>query len=803
MKWNVKRAAVLGAGAMGSRIAAQLANCGIPSYLLDLVPQELTPEEKKKGFSLSSPLVRNRLARTGLEAAAKSKPAAFFIDEAASFITPGNFEDHLPCVAEADWIIEAVAENLEIKRSLWERVAAFRKPGTVVSSNTSGLPISGIAAGFSDEFRRHWLGTHFFNPPRYLHLLEVVPGPDTLPEIVEAVSSFADLRLGKGVVRAKDTPNFIANRIGLFSTCNILRLAHEEGFTVEEVDRLTGAALGWPKSAIFGTIDLVGLDILAAVTRNLLENAAGDECREIFVLPEYAEKMLSRGLLGAKAGMGFYKRPKQASDNNETLAIDLTSLEYRPRKKVPFPSLDIARNIDDAGKRIRLLLEADDRAGRFLWKALSGTILYAARRIPEIADRTVEIDRAMRWGFGWELGPFELWDAVDLEESTRRMESEGCELPENVRRMLLSGRKSFYQDSQQGRRFFDFRSGDYLVLEEPPGVLLLHGGRQALRLIRQNAGASLLDLGDGVACVEFHSKMNAIGPDIIAMLNAGVRELSKGFEALVIANQGANFSAGANLLLLLMEIRAGNWDEIDRMVRSFQQMTLALKYSAKPVVAAPFKMALGGGCEVALGAPRVRAGAETYMGLVEAGVGLVPAGGGVKELYLRAVDHLPPATETLPAIQEVFRMIGFAKVSTSAENARQLGFLRPEDEITINPDRLLADAKQTALDMVNEGYRPMHPGPRSDIRVPGEGGLAELNLRIYLARQGEFITDHDAVVAGKIANILCGGKLTAPAVVSEQYLLDLAREAFLSLCGEANTQARIEHMLQTGKPLRN
>lgn len=799
MKWNVRRAAVLGAGTMGSRIAAHLANCGIPSYLLDLVPRELTPEEKKKGLQLSSPVVRNRIARTGLEAALKGKPAAFYLDETASFITPGNFEDDLSKVAEADWIIEAVAENLEIKRALLERVAAFRKPGTVISSNTSGLPIRGIAAGFSEEFRRHWLGTHFFNPPRYLHLLEVIPGPDTLPEVIEAISNFADVRLGKGVVHAKDTPNFVGNRIGVFFICNVLRAMQDEGLTVEEVDRLTGPALGLPKSATFGTLDLVGLDILVAATRTVLENATEDECHEFYRLPEFVQKMVARGLLGAKTGTGFYKRLKDGAVS----VLDLETLEYRTAKKVQFPSLDIAKNVEDSRLRVRTLLESDDRAGRFLWKALSPAFLYAARRIPEIADRVVEIDRAMQWGFGWEMGPFEMWDAVGLEKSVRRMEKEGNEIPENVRGMLLADHTHFYHDSEQGRRYFDFRIGDYLQLEQAPGILLLRGGQNAPRVIRQNSDASLLDLGDGVACVEFHSKMNSIGPEGVSMVNAGLRELAAGFDALVIANQGVNFSAGANLLLLLMESRAGNWEEIDLAVRKFQQMTLGIKYSPKPVVVAPFKMVLGGGCEVALAAPRLRAAAETYMGLVEAGVGLVPAGGGVKEMLLRSTENLPAGEELLPAVKEAFQLISFAKVSTSAEEARRLRFLRPGDGITMNGERLVADAKQTAREMATEGYHPPAPGPRHDIRVAGEPALAELKIGIHVARRGEFITAHDALIAGKIAHILCGGNLTGSQLVSEQYLLDLERDAFLSLCGEANTQARIEHMLQTGKALRN
>ena len=802
MRWNVNRAVVLGAGTMGSRIAAHLANCGIPSKLLDLAPRELTPDETERGLDLRSPAVRNRFARNGLDAALKGKPSAFYVDDAASLITPGNFDDHLDVVAEADWIIEAVAENLEIKRALLQRVAALRKPGTVISTNTSGLPIAQIASGFPEEFRRHWLGTHFFNPPRYLHLLEVIPGPDTLPEIVEQVSRFADLRLGKGVVRCKDTPNFIGNRIGVFFLANILKVIQEENLTVEEVDRLTGPLIGFPKSATFGTLDLVGLDIMVAVTRNLFENAPQDECRDTFHIPEFVERMMAKNLLGAKTGGGFFQRSKGHS-SGDALALDLQSLAYRPQKKVQFPSLDLARETEDLRERFRMLLEADDAAGHFLWKAFAPTFLYAARRIPEIADRVVEIDRAMQWGFGWSLGPFELWDAAGLQRSVHRMEKEGADIPENIQRMLAAGHARFYDDRGQGRRYYDFGSVSYHAIKQSPGILLLHWPSAAPRLIRAGADASVLDLGDGIACVEFHGKANAISPSVVSMINAGLGGLIADFEALVIANQGVNFSAGANLQLLLQEARNANWEEIDCEVRAFQQMTLALKYSPKPVVVAPFRMTLGGGCEVALAAPRLRASAETYMGLVEVSVGLIPAGGGAKEMLLRVTENLPAGEELLPAIREAFHTIGYARVSGSAADARRLRFLRPADGITMNGERLVADAKQTALEMVRDSFRPADSGPRGNIRVPGQAAIAELQIGIHIARQGEFLSVHDALIARKLAHVLCGGNLTSPSLVTEQYLLDLEREAFISLCGEPKTQERIEHMLKTGKPLRN
>ena len=805
--WNVGKAAVLGAGTMGSRIAAHLANCGIPTCLLDLAPTQLTPEEERRKLALNSPQVRNRIARQGLEAALKSRPAAFFAEEISDLITVGNFEDHLSWVSDADWIIEAVAEDLEIKRALWQRVAPRRNPGAVASTNSSGLSVAEIAAGLPEEFRRHWLGTHFFNPPRYLHLLELIPGPDTLAEVLAAVSRFADLRLGKGVVVAKDTPNFIANRIGVFCTSLALRLVQQEGLTVEETDRLLNAVAGWPRSALFGTLDLVGLDIFAASSRTVYDRAPHDERRELFRIPEIITNMMARGLLGNKSGSGFYKRPPKSS-GGEPLVLDLETFEYRPAKEGAFASLESASHAADTAMRMQLVLQSDDRASRFLWKFLSQTFLYAARRIPEIAHGVVDVDRAMRWGYGWELGPFELWDAVGVDETACRMESDGNGIPEHVAAMLQAGHRHFYDSPTGSLRYFDFSQAVYSPASFSPGVLLLRGGPQTPLVLRRNEGASLRDLGDGVLGVEFHSKVNVLGVDAVEMVEAGLAKVSSNFDALVIGNQsrgnqGAHFSAGANLLHLLTLIRAGHWDELDRLVRRFQQMHQSIKYCSKPVVVAPFGQTLGGGCEIALAAPRVQAAAETYIGLVETGVGLVPAGGGIKEILVRLSDSHPRSDELAAATRELYRTISLARVSSCAGEARQLGFLRDTDGITINPDRLLADAKQTALEMVRRGYRPARPAPRHDIRVLGEGGLAVFRIGLHIARQGQFITEYDAVVLAKLAHVVCGGKLTGPATVSEQYLLDLEREAFLSLCGDTRTQERIQHTLETGKPLRN
>ncbi len=802
MTTAIHRAAVLGAGVMGSRIAAHLANAGIPTYLLDIAPTALNEAERKAGLTLESPAVRNRIVLAGLEAAKKSRPAAFFVPENAEWITPGNFDDNLGWLAEADWIIEAVAENLEIKRALLDRVEQVRRPGSIVTTNTSGLPVNLIAEGRSDDFRRHWLGTHFFNPPRYLHLLELIPGRDTLPEVVEAVADFADRRLGKGIIIAKDTPNFIANRIGTFSLVNLLRLMQEEGLTVEEVDALTGPAVGAPKTATFRLLDLVGLDTAAHVIRNIHQNAATDERRDFYCVPPFLEEMLKRNWIGDKAGQGFYKKGKKSGDGErEILALDLKTFEYRPRQRPKFAALEMARNVDDPAERLRLVLNSDDRAGRFAWRAMSEVFVYAANRIPEISDRVVEVDRSMKWGFNWDLGLFEMWDALGVPATVARLGKEGRTVPENVRGMLASGATSFFRRQSGHTQYFDFRTNAYQALDHPPGVILLADEKDRSRLIKKNAGASLVDLGDGVCCVEFHSKMNAIGQDIVAMIGAGLQEAARNFEAMVIANQGENFSVGANLMLALMAIQSEEWDEIDLAIRQFQNANMAVKYSERPVVVAPFGLALGGGCEIPLHAARICAHAELYMGLVETGVGLIPGAGGCKEMVVRANEAVGPEADVLEPIRQLFEQTAFAKVSTSAEEARRLRFLRPADSITMNRGRLVADAKALALELARGGYRPARP--RSDLRVPGESGLAALKLGIHLARQAEYISDHDALVARKLAYVLCGGNLSGYQRVSEQYLLDLEREAFLSLCGEKKTQERIAHTLKTGKALRN
>jgi 3-hydroxyacyl-CoA dehydrogenase len=792
---------------MGARIAAHLANAGVPCYLLDIVPRELTPDEERKGLTLESPAVRNRIVLAGLEAAKKSRPAAFFTPDAARLVRPGNLEDNIAWCGDVDWIIEVVAENLEVKRKLLERVEDVRKPGTIVTSNTSGLPIHLVAEGRSEDFQQNWAGTHFFNPPRYMKLVELIAGPKTKPDVVESLDEFCDRRLGKGVVPAKDTPNFIANRIGTFSILSAITQMLALDMTVEEVDSCTGPALGWPKSATFRTADLVGLDVLAHVIRNIYGNAPQDESRELYRVPPLVEEMMKRGWLGEKTGSGFYKRVKKG-DESEILTLDWKKMEYRPREKARFGSIEAGKAVEDTRTRIRALLgpalegKEGDKANQFLWAALGGTCLYAARRVPEIADTIVDVDRAMRWGFAWELGPFETWDAVGVERMAKTLEREGKPIPPVVTKILASAGKSFYASEKGATSYFDLGAAAMKPVAEPAGILILKSLKDRTPVVQENTGASLIDLGDGVLCCEFHTKMNAIGGDILAMIHAGVKRVGADFDAMVIGNQATNFSAGANLLLLLVSAQEAEWDEIHLAVRQFQGTTLAIKYARGPVVVAPAGLTLGGGCEICLHGARIHAAAETYMGLVEAGVGLIPGGGGSKEMLIRASEHAAAGEDLdlFHALKPVFENIAMAKVSTSGEEARSLGYLRPPDLVAMNRDRQIADAKQTALGMVRAGYRPP---AQAEIRVLGEEFLAAAKLAIHMMVRGGYASEHDALVARKLAYILAGGAITSPQTVNEQYVLDLEREAFVSLCGERKTLERIAHTLKTGKPLRN
>jgi len=801
---HINKVAILGAGTMGARIAAHFANAGVPSYLLDIVPPDADAP------------ARSKVAAAGLEAAKKSKPAAFFEPSLARLVTVGNFEDDLGKLSEVNWIIEAVVENLDIKRALLKRVEAARKPGTIITTNTSGLPVAKIAEGFSDDFRRCWFGTHFFNPPRYMRLLEIIPTPETDRTVLDAVTWFADVRLGKGVVVAKDTPNFIANRIGTFSVLNVMRLMQEMDLSIEEVDALTGQAVGWPKSATFRTIDLVGLDILGHVVSNMKEEADGGRGRPPHTLPDFYRQMLERKWLGDKTRGGFYKKAK----DDERLALDWKTLEYHPRQKPRFPALEMAKNIEDTGARVRMLLGLDgqpqkgDKAGAFLWPVLADLWTYSANRIPEISDTIVEIDRAMRLGFNWELGPFELWDAAGVDATVARMKKEGRPIAANVEKLLASGKKSWYADEPKaasGRAYFDLASAAYKPVQVPPGVWSVTVAKKSNGVVKKNSGASLIDLGDGVACIEFHSKMNSLGGDIISLITQTLKPggLGDNFDAFVITNDATNFSVGANLMLLLMSVQEEEWDDVDLMIRQFQGMTQAIKFSPKPVVVAPFGLTLGGGTEISLHAAARQPHAELYMGLVEVGVGLLPGGGGCKEMLLRAVDTAATirpggrgeSVELMEAMKRAFETIATAKVATSAHEARGLGFLAESDGITMNRERVLADAKTRALELVRTGYEP--PMPRTDIPAPGENILAALKLGVHLMRQGEYITEYEVKLGTKVAEVLCGGNVTSGTPISEQYFLDLEREAFKSLCGERKTQERIQYTLKTGKTLRN
>jgi 3-hydroxyacyl-CoA dehydrogenase len=807
MKRRIEKAVVLGAGTMGARIAAHFANAGLPCLLLDIAPPNLP--------ATASLADRNKIVRAGLEAARKSKPAAFFTPGLADRISIGNFEDDLSRCADADWIIEVVAENLEIKRKLLARVAQYRKPGAIITTNTSGLPVHLIAEGMSEEFQQHWAGTHFFNPPRYLKLVEIIPGPHTSPEVIETLSELCDRRLGKGVVIAKDTPNFIANRIGTFSMLNVLRLMAGLGMTVEGVDACTGPVIGQPKSATFRTADIVGLDVLVHVVKNIYESVPNDESRELYKVPAVVEEMVRCGWLGDKTGQGFYKRVRGEGER-EILTLDLQTMEYRPRQKARLASLEAAKPIEDTRERLQTLLgpvlagQKGDKAQQFLWGSISESCLYAARRVPEISDSLFDIDRAMRWGFGWELGPFALMDALGVPVFAAQVQKEKRTLPPVIEKLLASGKKSFYESAKGTTTVFDLASGTQKKVEEPKGILILKSLKYAGREVDRNAGASLVDLGDGVVCCEFHSKMNAIGADLIAMLHKGLKRLETDFEAMVIANQAVNFSVGANLMLILVGAQEQEWDEIHLAVKQFQNVNLALKYAPKPVVAAPQGMALGGGCEISLHAARIQAAAEAYIGLVEVGVGLIPGGGGTKEMLIRANEHAAGAEDLdlFHALRPVFETVAMAKVGTSAEESRDLGFLRREDGVSMNTDRVVADAKEAALALVRGGYKPLaanwkEGAQTTPVKVLGEQFLAGAKLAIHLLVRGGYASEYDAHVARKLANILAGGPLTSSQTVSEQYLLDLEREAFVSLCGEKKTQERMAFTLKTGKPLRN
>lgn len=790
---NIKKAAVLGAGTMGAAIAAHLSNAGIQTLLLDIAAPDA--EDNKKS--------RDQLVNKLFEAAKKLKPAPFMLGDNANLIEVGNFTDDIGKLKDCDFVIEAVVERLDIKHKLFAQVEKNMKAGAVIASNTSGIPIESIAEPFSEDFKKHFVGVHFFNPPRYMKLVEVIPTKDTDGETACKLSGFLDERLGKGVVPAKDRPNFIANRVGVYSIMAVLDEMIKQNFTPTEVDQMTGKAIGHASSATFRTSDLVGLDVTAHVVSNLYPAIPEDEDRDTFKIPEVMQTLLDKKILGDKTNGGFFKKSKDETGRRVILELDLNTFEYKPQEKTKFASLDAAKQIEDIPTRVKQLVWGKDKVGEFLWKTTARISAYAANRIPEIADTIVEIDNAIKWGFGWEIGVFETWDAIGVRESVERMKAEGIKVPENVQKMLDSGAETFYKYENGTRSFYDLVNGDYKEIADKPGVIVLKSVKDRTGVIKKNSGASLIDIGDGVACLEFHSKMNSIGSDTMQMMKFAVDEVEKNHIGLVIGNQGGNFSAGANIMMLLLAAQEEEWDDINLMIHTFQQANMRLRYSSKPVVAAPYGLSLGGGCEIPLHADKVRAAGETYMGLVEVGVGLLPGGGGTKEMTLRAMDlaKKTPDADPLVFLKKTFEILGMGKVATSAQEAKSFGFLRDSDAISMNGDRLIADAKQEVLNLAAAGY--VQPVQRTDIYAMGEAGMAAFKIALTMMKRGGFISEHDELIGRKIAKILCGGELNHASNVSEQYLLDLEREGFLSLCGTRKTQERIAAMLKTGKPLRN
>lgn len=818
----IRKAAVLGAGTMGSRIAAHLANAGLPVVLLDIVPPGVSANAGREA--------RSRFAMAAVEGLRKAKPAAFYTVDAARLISPGNFEDDMERLADCDWIIEAVAEDLAIKHDLYAKILRHRRPDAILTTNTSGLPVRELAEVLPAEVKALFFGTHFFNPPRYMGLVEVIPLPETSADAVALVSRFCDRKLGKSTVVSRDTPNFIANRIGTFAIGNAVRLMQQHDLSIDEVDTLTGSAIGWPKTGTFRLGDMVGIDVLVHVARNFEAKASaiGDERVDV-KLPPFLDTMLERRWLGDKSGQGFYKRQgKDAEGRDLRSVLDWKTLEYRPAERPRFPSLDMAKGVESTAARVAQLLHGDierDKAARFYWPMLTELFTYAANRVStdasEPAASIVEIDIAMRTGYNWELGPFELFDAVGVRATTEKMRARGEPVSSNVERLLDWADKncepnpSWYKDDlsvPSGRRYFDPFTESYQPVPAPEGTASIAKFKKSNGVVRKNPGASLVDLGDGVAAIELHSKMNALGGDIVSFITKELNRESDtvaGFEAFVVSGDSTNFSVGANLMQLLLTIQDEEWDEVEMAIRAFQKMTQAIKFCPRPVVVAPYGMCLGGGVEMSLHAAARQPHAESYMGLVETGVGLIPGGGGCKEMLLRSIeagtsirrDARGESVEIFEATKKNFETIAKATVSTSAEEARALNFLCASDDITVNRDRLVTDAKMRARALADADYSA--PVPRTDIPAPGESVFATLKLAVWTMREGQYISDHDAKVAERVASVLSGGRVNPGTPISEQYLLDLEREAFLSLCGERKTQERIAFTLKTGKPLRN
>lgn len=800
MNRKIKKVAVLGSGVMGSQIACHFANIGCEVLLLDIAPKELNKVEEAKKLELTHPAVKNRIVNDALASALKMKPSPIYHQSFASRIVTGNFDDDMSKIKDYDWIIEVVVENLDIKKIVFENVEKHRTPGTLITSNTSGIPIGMMSEGRSDDFKKHFCGSHFFNPPRYLKLLEIIPGPETDPEIIDFLMTYGDKFLGKTTVLCKDTPAFIANRVGIYSIMSALKVIDEMGLTVDEVDKLTGPVIGRPKSATFRTMDVVGNDTLIKVANNLYQGLVKDEQRDVFQLNDVLKTIEKNGWLGQKSGQGFYKKVKGADGKSEILSLNLKTYEYEQKQKVKFATLEQTKAIDDLKQRFKVLITGKDNAGDFYRKTFFSIFQYVSNRIPEISDELYKIDDAMRAGFGWELGPFETWDAIGLESALEAMSEAGIEPAAWVKDVAGGEHKSFYIVEEGIKKFYDISSKSYIPIPGLDEFVILDNLRGD-KLVWSNTGASLIDIGDGILNLEFQSKMNTLGSDVIQAINKSIAIAEENYKGLVIANNGTNFSVGANLALLLMNAIEQEFEEIDMMIAMFQNTMMRARYSSIPVIVAPHGMALGGGCELTLHADRVQAASELYTGLVEFGVGLIPAGGGTKELTLRAAEAMEKGDIEVNSYLNAFLNIGMAKVSTSAYEAFDLGILRGGDGVSVNKARQIGDAKMLALELADAGYT--QPIPKKDIKVMGNQILGMFYAGANTMYSGNYISEHDVLISKKLAYVMAGGDLSAPTMVSEQYLLDLEREAFLSLCGEKKTLERIQHMLNTGKPLRN
>jgi 3-hydroxyacyl-CoA dehydrogenase len=799
MNRTIRKVAVLGSGVMGSRIACHFANIGVQVLLLDIAPKELTEEEKKKNLPLDSPVVKNRIVQMAFESALKSNPAPLYHKNFASRIKLGNFTDDMSKIQDYDWTIEVVVENLDIKKKVYDEVEKYRKPGTLITSNTSGIPIHLMAEGRTEDFQKHFAGTHFFNPPRYLRLLEIIPTPKTDPEVVKFLMRYGDLYLGKTTVLCKDTPAFIANRVGIFGIMKVVDSMRKLDLNIDEIDKLTGPVIGRPKSATFRTSDVVGLDTLVKVANNLYTGLPNDEGRDTFKLPEIITKLEQNKWLGDKTGQGFYKKTKNAKGETEILTLDLKTLEYKPKAKAKFATLETTKTIDNLKDRFKVLLAGKDKAGEFYRDSFFGLFQYVSNRIPEISDELYKIDDAVCAGFGWDLGPFETWDSAGLEKSVKDMEAAGHKPNQWVYEMLQAGNKTFYKVESGTRKYYDIPSKSYKSIPGKEEFIILENLSD--KVIWKNAESKVTDLGDGVINFAWHSKSYTLGSAVIEGLNKSIDLAEKNHRGLVIGHQGADFSLGANLGLVFMYAIEQDYDEIDFMVRAFQSSVMRIRYSSIPVAVCPQGRTLGGGCEMTLHADIAQAAAETYIGLVEVGVGLIPGGGGTKEFTKRVSDGLEEGDVELNALQNAFMNIATARVGLSAEEARDMKILRAQDRISVNRDRQITDAKSAVIELADKGY--VMPVQAKNIKVQGRAGMALFMAGVNGMKMGNYITDHDSKIAMKIANVMCGGDLTSPQEVSEQYLLDLEREAFVSLCGEKKTLERIQSILTGGKPLRN